>query len=718
MRSFKLLRPSPLLLTLLFLISYCLLSAQDTLSNLQNNIEIEQQLENITENLTVEDADFSDLVEKVITNKKRLINLNNTNKEELRSLKLLTDAQLNNLLDYLKQNGKLLEIYELQAVEGFNLETINTILPYVKIDGARTPLTFNKHDFIKNNKSTLTFRYAQVLEKQLGFTTIDSVSLYKNSNARYIGSPQKLYASYRFTDNDHLRFGITTEKDQGELFLKNNQNFNYEWYEHSLKNNQKNGFDFYSAQLFIHDFKYIKSLAIGDYQATFGQGLVLWNGFALGKSLSTLYIKKSAAGIQPYTSVNENNFLRGGATTIAISKIDATVFYSRKRIDAQFADTLVNEEDRTASSLKETGYHSTLAEIASKKTLLEICYGGNVAYNTKNIHLGITGINYELEHPLKRNLTYYNQFEFSSKANFNASVDYHVLLHNFNFFGEAAKSTIGGLAFLNGMLISMDSRLSLIILHRYYQRNYQAIFSNGFSERSSNANEKGVYTGLTLSPLSTITFNAYYDLFEFPWLTYQANAPTFGNECSAQVNYIPSKIFNSYFQIKQRNLQKNTKENVIMDQLVAVKQTNYRFTISYRLINAIQLKNRIEFINYQFDRSAMKNGFLIYQEVAYQSLNSPFAITMRYSVFDTDDYDTRLYAYESDMPGTYSIPSYFNRGARFYVLLNYAISRQLQVWVRYSQTYYDNKNVISEGTLNQINGNTKSEIKAQVQFKF
>ncbi|MEO6903668.1 MAG: helix-hairpin-helix domain-containing protein [Bacteroidia bacterium] len=716
MLSFKLLTPIHFTLVLLFFSSS--LFSQDTLINLQNNTAIQQQLENITESVQSEDVDFSSLLETLSNNNKRPINLNNTNKEALQTLKLLTDAQINNLLQYIKQNGKLIAIFELQAIDGFDLKTITAILPFVKINEERIPVIFNKHDFVKNSKSTLTFRYAQVLEKQLGFTAIDSLSLYKNSNARYIGSPLKLYVAYRFSDNEHIRFGITAEKDQGELFLKSKQQFKYDWYEQSLKNNQKNGFDFYSAHLFVSNLKFIKALAIGDYQATFGQGLVLWNGFSFGKSLSTLYIRKSSGGIQPYTSVNENNFLRGAATTIAIKKIEITVFYSRKRIDAQFADTLTGNQDKVVSSLKQTGYHSTLNEIATKNALFENCYGGNVSYNTTNFHLGFTGLNYELEYPLKRNLTYYNQFEFSSKSNFNGSVDYHFNLHNFNFFGEAAKSKVGGMGFLNGMLVSMDTRLSLVILHRYYQRNYQAIFSNGFSERSNNANEKGLYTGLTINPISTIALNAYYDRFEFPWLTYQANAPAYGNEYSAQINYTPTKNFNFYFQIKQRNLQKNTKENVVIDHLVAVKQTNYRFNISYRILDAIQLKNRIEISNYRFDGRAMQNGFLIYQEVSYHKISNPLSITLRYSIFDTDDYDTRLYAYESDMPGTYSIPSYFNRGSRFYILLNYNINRHIELWVRYSQTYYDNKNVISEGTLNEIRGNTKSEVKAQVQFKF
>ena len=45
------------------------------------------------------------------------------------------------------------------------------------------------------------------------------------------------------------------------------------------------------------------------------------------------------------------------------------------------------------------------------------------------------------------------------------------------------------------------------------------------------------------------------------------------------------------------------------------------------------------------------------------------------------------------------------------------IKRGIDVWLRYGLTYYENVDVISSG-LEEITGNTKSDVKFQVRFKF
>ena len=108
----------------------------------------------------------------------------------------------------------------------------------------------------------------------------------------------------------------------------------------------------------------------------------------------------------------------------------------------------------------------------------------------------------------------------------------------------------------------------------------------------------------------------------------------------------------------------------------------------------------------------------MYQDITFNKLGKPLSATMRYALFETDSYDARLYAFETDVPGSYSIPSYYYRGSRFYLMLDYNITRKIEVWLRYSQTLYDNQNVISAGSLTEINGNTKSEMRAEIKFKF
>lgn len=247
--------------------------AQDTIPLKTDDSDIQQQLETITENSDNEDADYTDLLEGLTYYKEHPINLNNTNKEELQRLNLLNDIQINYLLTHIEKNGKLITIYELQGINDFDLQTIKKILPYVHVTDNFNTANFNIKEMFRTGQNVVTLRYAQILEKQTGFSTIDSADLYNSPNSRYIGSPQKLYARYRFTYGTNVSWGITGEKDQGELFFKDKQNFKYDWYEKSLKGKQGNGFDFYSAHFFLRNIRFVKAFAIGDYQATFGQGL-------------------------------------------------------------------------------------------------------------------------------------------------------------------------------------------------------------------------------------------------------------------------------------------------------------------------------------------------------------------------------------------------------------------------------------------------------------
>lgn len=141
-------------------------------------------------------------------------------------------------------------------------------------------------------------------------------SLRQNSKV-YLGSPWKLYTRYRFQYRRNISFGVTAEKDEGEEFFKGTQ---------------KQGFDFYSAHLFLRDIGPVKALALGDFQAQFGQGLVFSSGLSFSrKSAYTMNIKRNAVGLAPYASVNENQFLRGAGITMDLGKrLEGTAFISHK----------------------------------------------------------------------------------------------------------------------------------------------------------------------------------------------------------------------------------------------------------------------------------------------------------------------------------------------------------------------------------------------------
>ena len=697
------------------------LFSQDTIENV-----IEQQLENIAETSQNEEADYTNLLEVTHHYKQHPINLNNTNTLELSESGLLDEIQIEALLDHIDKNGKLLSVYELQSINGFDLQTIEKILPYIKVEDVTDQPHVTLKDVFKKGSHTLTLRGQQIMEEQKGFSPIDSAGICSSPNSRYIGSPQKIYTRYRFNYGNNVSIGFTAEKDPGELFFKKNNPFDYPCYDSLLKGKQKDGFDFYSAHLFLKNIWKIKALAIGDYQIGFGQGLTTWSGLAYGKSSDAVNIKKSAAGVRPYTSADENLFMRGAAFTGGSKVLQAAGFFSSKKADANSIPTDSLNTEEAISSLQTTGLHTTPSEIADKHAVTQTVIGGNLSYRKRKYSFGITGTNTSLSAELKRNLSAYNQFEFSGTQISNLGADYSFLIHNFNFFGEIAASswyspssgTHGGSAFLNGCIIALDPKLSLSVLHRNFQKNYQSLTANAFGESSSPANEHGLYFGITAKPINSISINAYYDHFAFPWLKYQVNAPSDGSDYLLQVNYTPSKKFDSYIRVHQKDKFSNSILPNDIDFISPFTQTNYRWHIGYQISPSIKMRNRIEFITLSNSDKPKENGYLVYQDVIWKRLGSKISLTLRYALFDTKSYDTRIYAFETDIPGSYSIPSYYYKGSRAYVMLNYDITRKIEVWIRWSQTYYANQNVISAGSLTEINGHTKSEVKIQLRLKF
>ncbi|MDQ3193177.1 MAG: helix-hairpin-helix domain-containing protein [Bacteroidota bacterium] len=674
---------------------------------------IEQKIETIAEDAEDAEIDYTLIFDELLYYIDNPINLNKTNKEELVLLHMLSEFQINNLLEHIEKNGKLISIIELQAIKDFDLQTIQRIMPFVSVnsDLDKPRLTFR--EMMNNGQHQLIARHHIVLEDQKGYSLIDDSTLTAKPDSRYLGSKDRIYTRYRFNYGNKISWGFTAEKDPGEEFFKGSQ--------------KKQGFDFFTAHLFLRNMGFVKALAIGDFQAQFGQGLTFWSGLAFGKSSFALNMKRNGQGLRPFGSVDENLFLRGAGVTLGHKNFEFTAFGSHKNIDANYqfiSDTIIvdNEtfiqEETIITSFQLSGFHRTPTEISRKNSISETIYGGNLAYKKRNFKIGATAVRTEYGGLLQRNLSLYNQFEFNSAQNLNLGIDYNWIFQNMNFFGEVARSENGGFAMVNGVLMSIDPRLSLIVMHRKYGKDYQAMHSPGLGEGSRNSNEQGIYTGLVFNPTPKITMTAYYDRFVFPWMRFLVDAPSYGSDILGQINYTPSRKIDMYFRIRQRDKFKNSPEDIDeIDPIVGINQINYRYNVSYSLTPSIRLRNRVDFIKYSIGEREDEKGYMIFQDLIYKPLKYPVSLNMRYAIFDTDTWNTRLYSYESDVLYAFSIPAYSMRGSRAYIMLRYTFKRNFDIWIRYAQTYYNNKNTIGTG-LEEIQGNTRSEMKVQLRYRF
>ena len=656
----------------------------------------EQQLEAATESnddVETEDDSFVQQRQHFLTDP---INLNSTDATELNELNILSPLQIQSFIAYKNIFGNFIDIYELQAVPGLNIYTIKRLLPYVAVKSLEVKgSSLNKR--FKGGVNTVLLRAAQVIEESKGYKN----STNTNVNS-YAGSPQRIYLRYKYQYKSLLQYGVLAEKDAGEQFFKGSQ---------------KQGFDFYSAHLFARNIGIIKLLALGDFTVNMGQGLTQWQSLAFKKSSDVTNVKRQLAVLRPYNSAGEINFHRGIGVTLAKNNFELTGFASYKNIDANFVMDTLNSDD-FVSSFQTSGLHRTKTEIADKGVQKQFAFGGNIAFNRNNFHLGLNTIQYRFKLPIQKAADPYNLYAFSGKKLSNYSFDYSYTFKNLHFFGEAASTGNFDKAFVNGLIISVDAKVDMSLVYRNISKTYQSLNTNAFTENSLPTNEKGIYTGITVRPDDFWRIDAYADFYKFPWLKYLVNAPSAGQDYMVMATYKPNKQIEIYMRYKNETKAKNfNPDALIINPVVSKPKQNLRAQLSYKINSETTFRNRVEMVWFDKKNAGAQNGFLSYAEIIYKPMQKRYSGNIRLQYFETDGYDSRLYAYESDVLYSFSIPVFYDKGFRYYLNFNYNINKRTALYLRWAQTINKDKMTIGSG-LDQIFSPNKSEAKFQLMYLF
>jgi hypothetical protein len=664
----------------------------------QTSTTTEQQLENITN--SNEDAETEDdsYLQQMVAYQKNPINVNYASEVELKELRLLSPIQILNLVSYRNYLGLLIDIYELQSIPGWDIATIQKIRPYISIS-KNADFISSISDRLKGGEHTILIRTTQTLEKSKGFQIDPNAG--KNY---YPGSQQRVFVRYCYQYKNLLQYGVVGEKDAGEQFLKGSQ---------------KQGFDFYSAHVFARNIGIIKSLALGDYTVNLGQGLTQWMSLAFKKGPDVLSTKREADVLRPYNSAGEIFFHRGVGITIGKKNWEATVFASYKKVDANFAagDTTQTQDD-FVTSFQTSGFHRTKSEVADKGIQRQLAFGGNFSYQIKNLHLGVNAVQYSLKYPLQKSTDPYNLYALTGKSFGNYSVDYSYTHNNFHFFGEVATTNKKYPSTINGLLITVANNVDMSFVYRNISKGYQSLYTNAFTESAMPNNEKGLFSGITIRPTNAWRIDAYADFYKFPWLKYRVNAPTTGSDYVIQLDYKPNKIFEIYtrYKFESKSINYNPKD-VTLSPVIPQPKQYWRTQFSYKVNTEFTFRSRVETVWFDKKGAATENGFLLYADVIYKPMLKPFSANIRLQYFETDGYNSRLYAYENDVLYSFSIPVFYDKGYRYYLNVNYVVNKRLSLWGRIAQYVYPNKTLIGSG-LDEIQGKHRTELKLQVLYNF
>jgi hypothetical protein len=404
-------------------------------------------------------------------------------------------------------------------------------------------------------------------------------------------------------------------------------------------------------------------------------------------------------------------YLRGAAMTFTpVRDVNLSAFWSTTRRDAaaEGSDTI------WITSFQSTGFHRTAGELGNRKKVNELNYGLVMHLQKGKLDAGAIVNVIQFDTPVRKKPNAYNQFTFDGSRNINAGTFLNYRMGNISCFSEFAQTIRSGRAVVAGLLISGGKNIDVSILYRKYDVNFYPFYTNAFSESTAPQNETGLYWGWKYRLNRQYHVNAYVDLFRFPWLGYRRYAPSQGYEWLVRGNYQPSKKASIFIQVRQESKFRNEPEASNMYQLAEGVKQNATMNCDYGIGDNLKLKSRFQYSRYTF-LSQHSEGFTLFQDLSFSI--GKFSFTARHALFDTDNYDNRQYAYESDAWQSYSLPAYTGVGVRNYALIEYTIHKQFTVWLRFARTRIINDDEIGSGP-DAIAGNTKNDVKFQARIKF
>ena len=644
------------------------LSVNNDINNSVNSLNWENELEELSNRL------------------QEPVNLNSATREQLEQFPFLSDIQIEHLLAYIYIHGQMETIYELQLVEELDRQTIQYLLPFVCIKAINNEPAFRWKTMLKD-----AGRYG----KNEVLTRLD-IPFYKRKGYEhtYLGPSVYNSVKYTFRYRDQLYAGGVAEKDAGEPFA-------------ALHNSY--GYDYYSFYLLLQNCGRLKSLAVGNYRLSFGQGLVMSTDYLMGKTIYASSFNNRSTGIKKHSSTDEYNYFRGVATTVALTKrLSVSAFYSHRNMDGVVTDGEI-------TSVYKTGLHRSRKEADKKNLLTSQLTGGNVSYQQNHIRLGITGVYYVFNRPYEPELTGYSKYNIHGNHFYNLGIDYAYRWRRFSFQGETA---IGkqGWASLNRLQYSPVQDIQFMLIHRFYSYDYWAMYAHSFGEGSTVQNEQGYYVGLETTPFSRWRFFVSFDLFSFPWKKYRINKPSRGTDGLIQATFTPRTNLSMYLKYRYKQKERDlTGSKGTLTLPIFHHQLRYR--LNYSLNDVFSSRTTLDYNHFHSQDRAATKGYQVTQMISSQLPWTRLFADVQGSYFCTDDYDSRVYVSEKGLLYTFYTPSFQGRGFRCAVRLRYELNKHWLFITKFGETIYLNRNEIGSGN-DLIYGNKKADIQMQLRIKF
>lgn len=655
-----------------------LLSLTTRIVSAQGTNDWEKTFYELLEEEDLESSDYESSFDVMSDLAAHPLNINTATREDWERIPFLNATEIEDLCAYCYNHGGMRTVDELAMVGSISYDKRLLLMRFVYAGDEE------KRSFPSLNDILARGKHEVLLTGKIPF--------YERAGDKdgYLGYQYKHNIRYDFKYGDYVRFGIVGAQDTGEPFFANRN---------------KAGYDFYSFYFVVRKLGCLKTLVLGKYRAEFGLGLVVNNGFSLGKTYMLSSLGRTADTFRPHTSTQQGSYLQGAAVTLNAAKgLDVSAFVSYRGIDG----TLTGDSTAIATIVT-TGYHRTETEMAKKNNTHQTVIGGNARYSYRGFHLGLTAVYTSLSKDLRPDTAIIYRQKYASGNDFyNIGINYGYTYGRLSLSGETATGKCGAVATINSGSLRVGNTLQLTLLQRFYSLRYFSLFARSFSEGGSVQNESGIYGGLKWQPSRKIVLTAYTDYAYFPWPKYYTSSYSHSWDNLLSLMYKPGS-WSFYARYRYKMRERDTSESPKMA---------YRREHKARLYAAydngkLSLKTQGDMAYTRHEDSSF--GWMLTQSAGYIH-SKRLRLYASVGYFNTDDYNSRVYNYERGMLYSYNNASYYGEGIRYSLLLRSDISKHLTLNCKISTTDYFDRNHISSG-YQQIDHSSMTDMEVQLRLK-
>jgi hypothetical protein len=231
------------------------------------------------------------------------------------------------------------------------------------------------------------------------------------------------------------------------------------------------------------------------------------------------------------------------------------------------------------------------------------------------------------------------------------------------------------------------------------------LHGKGPGSSSETGNEHGIIGNFTFEAAKHLFISGGCNIQHSPWLKYRNSSPSQGIKKEIIARYIPSEKV-AIEVLYNNRLSTYDSETTGIPKQMEITTRNFRGSIRYTLNDHLILGTRLD---YKLVSPSGSKGIMMLQDLNYRFRQIPLTLWFRYCLFSTDDWDSRIYAYENDLLYSFSIPALSGEGSRSYIMVKWDISDFADIRLKYSITsLYENSTNIEE----------RNEIRFQVKILF